>query len=140
VKGENSVLFYNERGIDQALKGDIDFESIRKEAADHAKGRYEKAMEIIGGYPENLSWDDVMESFSNIDMAKEWYWDQPRCKVWKEKEKSYGKDWPFGWSDSPDDYLIPYDEYIQNSRDSAFITFAVLKDGRWHEKGKMGVL
>ena len=38
--------------------------------------------------------------------------------------------------DARDKYIV--EEYIQNAINNAISTFAVLKDGEWYEKGKMG--
>lgn len=38
------------------------------------------------------------------------------------------------------DFLAPHlrEQHIQNARNGAIATFAVLKDGKWYERGSMG--
>lgn len=33
---------------------------------------------------------------------------------------------------------MPRNAYIQDARDNAIATFAVVKDGEWHERGNIG--
>ena len=37
-----------------------------------------------------------------------------------------------------DEYLTPREQYIQEYRNGAVSTYALLKDGQWYEKGEMG--
>ena len=41
------------------------------------------------------------------------------------------------WYDA-DDYLCSREVFILRSRNAAFSTFAVVKDGKWYERGEMG--
>jgi hypothetical protein len=40
--------------------------------------------------------------------------------------------------DGYDEFFVTREECIQAARDRAFTTFALLKDGEWYEKGRMG--
>lgn len=126
---------------DVAFKKDIDFDYMRNEAANNASQKYDFAMSIFGDFPVNENWDSVREKIKDIDKARAFYWNQPRCKAWQEAENKMLKnraEWPFGYHSSPDYFIISKDEYIQNAKDSAISTFALIKDGRWYERGKMG--
>jgi len=37
-----------------------------------------------------------------------------------------------------EDYQLSREEFIQRARNNAFTTFAVVKDGKWYERGSMG--
>lgn len=122
---------------DQLLKKDIDFEYMRNTAIEKAEQKYTYAMRIFGDTPANTAWEEIRGANSgDIDNAKKIYWAQPRCVVWQSKMGD--KDFPFGYHSSPDDFLISKDEYLKNASDSAISTFAVVKDGQWYERGKMG--
>jgi hypothetical protein len=41
------------------------------------------------------------------------------------------------WDGSPQDYLIPREAFIEAAGDRACVTFAVVKDGQWYERGEM---
>jgi len=119
---------------DLALKKDIDFDFMRKVAEEQAIESYDKAMGIIGELPINESWEVVIARIDDVEEAREIYWNQPRCKAWKDQKGGA----ILGFSSSPDDFLMTKDEYVQEAKNGAIVTFAVLKDGKWYEKGKMG--
>lgn len=120
---------------DAAYKKDIDFTRMRTEAGDRAAKEYDKAMKIIGHLPVNKTWEEIRgKKEKNMDKLREKYWAQPRCVAWKGAQT----DDDFGWGSSPDDYIISKEQFIQEAKESAISTFAVVKDGKWYEKGKMG--
>lgn len=122
---------------DQLLKKDIDFDAMRNVAKQKAEEVYSYAMSLFGDAPVNKTWDAIREANGdNIEKARELYWAQPRCVAWKRKQQQ--RDFPFGSHSSPDDFLITKEEYLKKASDSAITTFAVIKDGQWYERGKMG--
>jgi hypothetical protein len=123
---------------DQALKSEIDFEYMKNDVANKAKQEYKFAMSIIGDLPESELWESIRERIKDNDAAKGFYWNQPRQKAWQEKEKSDRKTWPFDFYTSPDDFQMSESDYIQEKVGSAYCPFAIIKDGKWFEKGKMG--
>lgn len=123
---------------DQLLKSDIDFEYMRNEAENKALQEYNFAMQIFGDTPVNETWDAVRNRIEGIDNARAYYWSQPRCVAWKEKQSQDYRNFPFGFSTSPDDFMVSKATYLQNARNGAGLTFAVIKDGQWYEKGSMG--
>lgn len=123
---------------DQLFKSDIDFEAMRKEAADRAAKTYDTAMAIIGHLPENRTWKSISNEFGYADQARNEYWSQERCIAWKEEQKRDYQNFPFSFRASPDDFLINKEQYVQNAMDSAITTHAIIKDGKWYERGQMG--
>lgn len=127
---------------DVVRKRDVDFEGMRNDAEAKAVTQYDFVAKMFSGLPVNASWEEVREDAQyngDIEKARAAYWDQARCVAWKaikrESLESVGLD---SFFDSPDDFMVSREQYIQSARDGAFSTFAVVKDGKWYEKGKMG--
>lgn len=117
---------------DQCLKSEIDFEAMRDEAGLKAQNEYEEAMDIFGHLPKNRAWDEVRESFKGkIDEARDYYWSQARCEALRKSQSD------LRWG-NPDPFLASKETYIENARDGAVAPFAVIKDGKWYERGEMG--
>lgn len=118
-------------GVDQALKGDVDFDKMRDLAGERAGAEYDKIAAIIAG----RTWETWKEVAARIggynDAAREEYWAQPAMADYKASEH-YS---PFG---SIDDFRCSREEYVQAARDGAIATFAVIKDGQWYQRGEMG--
>jgi hypothetical protein len=139
VVGEESFMgsAAREGYADQLLKKDIDFEAMRAEAVNKAEQNYLLAMSVFGDTPVNETWDSIREANKDdIENARNIYWAQPRCVAWQERQRE--KDWPFGYSSSPDDFRITKEEYLKKASDGAVATFAVVKNGQWYERGSMG--
>lgn len=127
---------------DQAIKGAIDFERMRNEAALRAGQHYDLMHSIIAGRTF-LSWntfcdaataDETLtpeEKGEKIKAAREEYWGQQVIQDLSAHPKHLA-------FDDPTQVLVPRDEYLQAARDRAISTFAVIKDGQWYEKGSMG--
>lgn len=150
--GETSLVYPVEEKdgyCDQALKGQIDFEGMMDEAGEEAKDKWEKVENLFGGEIPKLEinwkkdmWDGGKYEDLDIDKKRELYDNQPgmlkltelKEKIWNDKNNP---DRNFLiWLDL-DDYQCTKEEYIENARNNSFITFAVLKDGKWYEKGEM---
>lgn len=138
--GERSWMNRNEPSApefcDSALKGDIDFEKMRQDAADEAAQDWDDAHEIIGDRSW-LTWEEVQKVITEDqgekkvwDLRREFYHGQEALKALRQK------------FDNPfldlDKYLVPREKFIATARNTAGTTFAVLKDGQWYEKGDMG--
>lgn len=116
---------------DQALKGAIDFEGMRNEAAIEAAANWDKVAEATGGLLWT-SWDQVRAVHKdNIDAARDAYHAQATKK---RAVKALGD----GFFVDVDQYLTPRDQFIQQARDRATVLYAVVKDGQWIAKGEMG--
>lgn len=146
IDGEPSLLmrdFKRTAGrADAALKKHIDIKGMRDEAAQKAGEKYDKAIKIFGDTPVNEDWETLRKRFtkddtdySQIDQARDAYGNQPRVKVWNESEIVRNE---FGFFSSPDDFNMSREQYVENARNSAISTFAVIKDSKWYQKGDMG--
>lgn len=136
--GERSLLDRSEDTrngyADHILKGEIDIDSMRDDAAKEASEKYDFAAEIIKSTPEHESWDSVRSRIKDIDAARNFYRSQERVKAFATAE-CHEK---LGWSVEIEEYIVPKENFLQDARDSAVSTFAVIKDGVWHERGSMG--
>lgn len=121
---------------DAALKKDIDFESMKNDAAEKASEWYDKVMNLIGHTEPNKSWykfaEKVEKKEITIDEARKQYHNQPRLVEVKKHQHE------FGLFFSPDEFLTHKEKYVENEKNDAISTFAIVKDGEWYEKGKMG--
>jgi hypothetical protein len=124
---------------DQFAKKDIDFAFMRKEAEDKAGEFYDKVMKIIGDLPPIQTWEHVRETLfpDNIEKAREYYHDQPRKKALADFDKANGTH-DFIFMDLEEFNDVSKEAYMKNAGDASFVPFAVLKDGKWYEKGQMG--
>ncbi len=123
---------------DQAKKKDIDFETMRRAAEERAAKIYDAVARVIDGTPECESWDSVRERFTDIEAAREFYRTQERAAKFIAFSNSKEGMETIGWRQSVEEFCIPRDQYLRAARDEAIQTFAVVKDGKWYEKGKMG--
>jgi hypothetical protein len=126
---------------DSCFKSDIDIEGMRDEESAEAAKRYDLFTEVTAGQ-SHLSWEQVKEKHPtgdvdtngkpevNWEAAREEYNAQPTVTALRSNDNTR-------WFDA-DDFLCPREQYIQRFRDSACVTFAVVKDGQWYERGQMG--
>lgn len=122
---------------DQALKGDIDFDGMRDAAEKKAAEHYDMVMKIIGHLPVNKTFEQMRSEYKITNIARIKYWEQPRCDAFQIEQNK--RDSELGYFSSPDDYIQSREEYLKSARGNAVTPFAVLKDGKWYEKGTMGM-
>lgn len=119
--------------VDQARKGAIDFDRMRSEAADKARVTYRRFYALIEGLEFPKTWDRVRaEHDGNIDAARKAYAEQPAMAWIREDDE-------FRWDD---DVAVEYgcteDQYAELAANRAVSAFAVVKDGKWYERGEIG--
>lgn len=136
--------------VDQAIKGDIDFEGMKKDAYDEAAKHYDKVASCFesGIIPKiERTWKDIVndKSILSIDKKREIYNSQEGMKqLFKAQEtlKARKLDKLRELIDSfffkLDDYQVTKEEYATKAANNCLSTFAVLKDGKWYERGEMG--
>ena len=124
---------------DICFKNAVDFETMRRIREEAAAKTYDLVQETIKGTPPAESWEmirsefDLKNSPQDIEVARKVYHDQPRVKAFTK----LGMD-VVGWNADVTDYQIPREQYLRNARNNAAVPFAVLKDGKWYERGEMG--
>ncbi|UOF78470.1 hypothetical protein [Caudoviricetes sp.] len=128
---------------DQGKKGDIDFDGMRNEAGDKAAKNWDLFDKHLAQFKDGfVTWSKMRERHEDIDAARNEYHAQPLRKAMSmlssrdgdlpEEERSF-----FVWLEV-EDYLQTREAFIQQARDKAIMTFAVVKDGQWFERGQMG--
>lgn len=117
---------------DALLKGSVDIDGMRNEAENKARERYRRFHALLGDAPFPKTWESVRnENAGNIDAARRAYHEQIAIK------RLAGDD-EFRWEDRIERYAVAEDEFAKVARDEALVCFAVVKDGKWYERGRMG--
>ena len=131
---------------DQAYKKEIDIEKMRIEAENKAKLSYE-AMEHFfnGNIPKIKTFNELMKDADNKNSADIYNSQEPVLR--KFNARKINEDEQLGLSNEQldeivfsnlDDFQVPKEKYIKSIRDGAIATFALIKNGVWHERGNMG--
>jgi hypothetical protein len=120
---------------DSAVIADIDFEFMRRKAYSKAYIRYSEIQSACGGVIPVLktSWSECLKKYANINEAREAYHSQ-------DSVKSFNKSMADAYKHFEDieKYQCTLEDFAQKAYDNALSTFAVLKNGKWYERGDMG--
>jgi hypothetical protein len=122
---------------DAAFKKDIDFTEMRREAGEEAGKTWDKVRSIVGDLSDYVKWEEVRENMfpGDINAARDWYHNQPACvKLNKYNNKNKHE---LGFINLGD-FLCSRTDYCIDAANGSFVTFAVIKDGVWYERGSMG--
>lgn len=121
--------------VDQCKRKDIDIEYMREEARKKAIYDFKFASSVING-GSFTNWPEVKERFKNdIKKARIFYNNQNVVEQWRIEPKVRER---LGIFSKPDDFNMTEEEYVQKQVNSAGVTFAVIKDGKWYERGETG--
>lgn len=121
---------HREGGVDSCRIADLDLDSMAADAVEKAARHYDEIHAVIAGR-HLVTWDQMREKHpDNIGAARDEYWDQV---VLKDLTKAGHHVF-----DGIDEMLIPRDTYLEKARRRALSSFAVVKGGKWYERGKMG--
>lgn len=135
---------------DQCFKNQIDFDSMYLDARKKAIERYERTERIFGGKIPELehSWKVIADDDSEFkdlgwDEKGKLYNKQPGMKRLKEVVSSpsiskENKDFISSFNFNLGDYQIPKELFAKRAGEKSIVTFAVIKDGKWYERGKIG--
>lgn len=122
--------------VDAARKGDIDFDGMRDLAGISAGKRYDEFWKIVGDR-DIPDWDEIKKRHgpNNMEDARNEYHSHPVTKDMAESDifKHY-----FLLDNEMTDFVSSRGDYMQQARNSSIVTYAVLKDGEWHQRGEMG--
>lgn len=124
---------------DSALKGHIDFQSIKDEAQQRAEKKYDFVYDnVISKEEKGRTWKDIYddESISDRDEKRKIYNNQPIVQLFEEVGKD--SDLISTFYDNVENFYISRDEYVQNAINASIPTYAFVMNGKWYEKGKMG--
>lgn len=117
--------------FDSARKGDIDIEGMRLQARVKAALKYDEVRKVIDPFVSNyVTWEDMRSKHTDIKKAREEYHAQEIIVEFKKIDNGFFSD--------IDPYMVDRETYLENIELKAFTTFALLMDGKWAERGKMG--
>jgi hypothetical protein len=112
---------------DQCRWGDVDLARARNEAVVKALVEFDKWRGAFERHGKPQSWADVREAHpGDMDKAREVYNAQPAIREMK------------AWTCPVSEYGFDVDAYVKRCTARALVPFAVVKDGKWYEKGSMG--
>lgn len=123
---------------DQCLKSSIDFEQMRNDASAKAAEVYDFFVSHVDITLPFESWKSVNNRISNRDAARRFYQSQPRVGSLRRAEENKTFREKIGLMADLEEYNMARDEFIEAARNRTGVTFAVVKDGKWYEKGSMG--
>ena len=108
---------------------DIDIEGMRQEAEEAAGKRFDAFHAVLAGR-EVPSFQAILEKHGDDHAAaRQEYWSHPVMTDLSAADLSWGFEDKVG---------VSREEYLKHARDGALATYAVLKDGVWYERGRMG--
>jgi hypothetical protein len=117
---------------DQLYKRDIDFTGMEDAAETEARERHQKFRALVAGLPQPLSWVQTLKkNGDDVLKSREEYHAQPAIEALRTNDE-------FRWEDRPERFYVSEDEFARQARESAITSFAVIKDGKWYERGEMG--
>lgn len=119
---------------DSAQKKYIDFNYMRSKAGVRAADLHDKATKLMGeSLNSYISWEEIRDvrCKDNTKEARTVHGNQEAVKL-------MGNSKDFGFFSSPNDFKCSREEYIQSAKNKALSTFAIIKDGKWYQKGEMG--
>lgn len=113
--------------VDQCFKGDIDFDRMRLEERVDALAEYQKFMIALNGEPFPPDWTEFRQKYDNIEEARCAY---ANIQSVKNLRQSSFYDY--------ESLLKSEEQYVEERVSRVINTFAIIKDGKWYERGQMG--
>lgn len=117
---------------DSVMIGDIDFEGMIQDTQKKGNETYNKIESLLKGreYP---NWKNILKKYGeeNIKEAKEEYYSNEVVQEFNDAKF-------YIWGDFQEEYGSSRKEYLEKITKNVMVPFAILKDGQWYEKGKMG--
>jgi len=114
---------------DIARKGDVDWNGMRRSAEINAGKKWDEVRAISPDGWE--SWDSVRSRIADIDDARKFYHGQAGKAALRD-----AGDRSMLWIG--DDILATREDYVRDAGLDACVPFALIKDGKWIERGQMG--
>ncbi len=110
----------------QSRLGDVDVAAIREVAAQRAAERYDAFRAKVG---EDAVWESIKTLIDRFapDHDAAWKAYQSQAPLLRLSPAGVG-------SSLSDNFLVSRNAYVQKAREQAFMTRAVIKDGRWHQR------
>jgi hypothetical protein len=125
------------RRPDICFMRDIDWETMRRQAEEAAGKEFDKVHEKIKGLPKTTPWETILEKYkgdgASIEAARDEYWSQPAAAAFKKLPYEL-----VGFMGSVEKYQVTRKKFLQRARNGAGVSYAVIKDGKWYQRGEMG--
>lgn len=123
--------------VDVIEKEDVDFIGMRQDEEAEAAEIYDRIAAIVAGTEPLIAWEKVREEMfkDDIDAARDFYHAQPRAKAFAEWNKA--NKYELSGYDL-ENFNKTRDEYIKSRGDACYVPFALVKDGKWYQRGDMG--
>jgi hypothetical protein len=122
---------------DMAMFGDVDLVGMRAAASEDAGRVWDRAREAAGSLPVPRLWDvvrdEIIAAGQPIDDARTIYHEQPAIKALRQ---AFPQQWDI--DEEVKALTISRDDACAAGASRALSTFAIVKDGEWHERGSMG--
>jgi hypothetical protein len=118
---------------DQVTKGDVDWNAMRDDAEREARTHWNRMNDVIAGRPFR-AWDEVTREMKGrpVEEMRTMYHSQP---VIGDLQKAG----LLGFmADGLAEFREGVDAAARRARNSVGVPFAILKDGQWYERGRMG--
>lgn len=117
--------------VDSIKLKDIDIEGMLEASIKEANETYDKLEAILKGRPLP-SWNAIREKHGeNIDAARAEYNSLQVVKDFNEANFHV-------WGDFVETFCNSREEYIEKCKSQTMVPYAVVKDGKWYQKGEMG--
>lgn len=153
---------------DSVRKGDIDFDGMRADLEAEAAVRFDKIRALLDqceGEADYQSWDKIWAQYMPInekgdydstqvpalpggsDAARAAYHAQRLNLTWREvvqkvsaeaKARGEEPDYNLGFIEFDQYVGVPREQYVTQQGLTAGVTYAVVKDGQWYQRGEMG--
>ena len=121
-----------------AYKRDVSFEAKSKDRAQKAREEY---LAVQALFPDGViptiehSWESLGDVYSDITERRNAYWSQNSVVLWEETIRNANNNLKYL---EHEDFQCSEEEYVKRAYDAANVTFAVLHEGKWYERGEMG--
>lgn len=117
--------------VDSALIKDIDFEGMRAENIKKANEDYDKLESVLKGR-KVPSWTKILASVNDdVEKAREIYHSDP-----VKNDLTAAGIIVFG--DYEEEFKNSREEYLEDAASRTAMPYALVKDGKWYQKGEMG--
>jgi hypothetical protein len=117
--------------VDSLQLKDIDLEGMFEASIKEANETYDKLEAILKGRPLP-SWNAIREKHGeNIDAARAEYNSLQVVKDFNEANFHI-------WGDFVETFCNSREEYVEKCKNQTMVPYAVVKDGKWYQKGEMG--
>lgn len=141
------------RHTDQARKDEIDFEQMKTLAREKAGQEWDAYWALVEGTPPPKPWVQVRAECGWVDeptpeqqddeafgesqgnavvVARKQYGDQPRVQVVRASRQFFLNEEPDEW------FGQDREAFMDRAAARSAVTYAVVKDGQWYARGKMG--